>query len=81
MDQNNILEYIFSFVWDLQLRGRTGEICRPDAVNIPQSSLTGRGVSPQRYCGNILSVVDFATANAGSPVISSKLISYQTPYR
>ena len=86
MDKNNILEYISSFVWDLQPRGRTGESCRPDSVNIPQTSLTGRGVSTQRYCGGVLSAVDFpmqgpALAPTAGPDISSKLISYQTPYR
>ena len=84
MNTKDIIEH--SFLWDLQIRGRTGESCRPDAVMMPQTSLTGRGPSTQRYCGGVLSAVDFALAGPAAaptegPAVSSQLITYQTPFR
>ena len=67
--------YVFSFVWDSVPRGRTGGfVCRFDAVSIPQSSLTGRGVSTQRYCGGQLSYRDLSPS-------SFSLTTFQTPFR
>ena len=67
-----------SFVWDrLATRGESGQICRTDNVNIPGTSLTGRGVSNERYCGNKLT----HAAQGPNPAVHDRLITYRTPFR
>ena len=68
-----------SFVWDrVTSRGESGEICRTDNVNIPGTSLTGRGVSTERYCANKLTHL---TQSANPPAVHDRLITYRTPFR
>ena len=67
-----------SFVWDQATRGRGGAICRTDNFSIPGSSLDGRGLSLERYCGNILVHVEKPPTG---PSVSDTLITYRTPFR
>ena len=69
-----------SFLWDRTDDGESGQICRTDNVNIPGSSLTGRGASTERYCGGLLTHQTDKT-NPGTGVTSDILISYRTPFR
>ena len=69
-----------SFVWDQAAFGRAGEICRTDNFNIPGSSLTGRGASTERYCGNKLTQSTSLSAPT-SPPVHDRLITYRTPFR
>ena len=69
----------FSFVWDrLTTRGESGEICRTDNINIPGTSLTGRGVSTERYCGYKLTSM---AQGPYPPTTHDRLVTYRTPFR
>jgi hypothetical protein len=59
--------------------GQRGEDCGSDAIGIPGGSLTGHGMSYERWCGSLFGAMN-PTANTGS-ASENQVTTYRTPFR
>ena len=58
--------------------GQRGDDCGSDAISIPGGSLTGHGVSYERWCGSLFGAMQTADATSSS---ENQVTTYRTPFR